>query len=108
MSSAHKHVALKRLRLWAKSPGHTARSWRTGWPGRDQERLYLLLEELSFQIHLEEETNLEDTRAGIFRWSAGPIEVDLILPEEQRLSMDPRLQALTDLPSLLSHASAQP
>ena len=64
---------------------------------RPRERLYLLLEELSFQNPvLRRETNLEDTRAGIFRWSAGPIEVDLIFPEEQRLSlMDPRLQPLT-------------
>ena len=70
-------------------------AWRTGWPGRDQERLYFLLEELSFHNPaLRRETTLEDTRAGIFRWSAGPIEVDLILPEQERLSsMDPRLQS---------------
>ena len=98
----------RRLEAQLRHFGHSHQgtlpeAWRTGWPGRDQERLYLLLEELSFQNPvLRRETNLEDTRAGIFRWSAGPIEVDLILPEEQRLSlMDPRLQALTDLPSLL-------
>lgn len=77
-------------------------AWRSGWPGRDQERLYLLLEELNLQNPtLRRETNLEDTRAGIFRWSAGPIEVDLIFPDERGLSsMDPRLQPLADLPSL--------
>ena len=78
-------------------------TWRSGWPGRDQERLYLLLEELNLgNPTLRRETNLEDTRAGIFRWSAGPIEVDLIFPDEGGLSsMDPRLQSLTGLPSLL-------
>ena len=77
--------------------------WQTHWPGRDHERLYLLLEDIeSRNPVLRSESRSENSKAGIYHWYAGPVELDLILPRPQTLQhMDPRVAALDSLCSLV-------
>ena len=78
------------------------KQWQTHWPGRDQERLYLLLESLHHQDSmLRAESRAENSKAGVFHWHAGPIEVDLILPNRfMKLHIDPRMADYASLESL--------
>ena len=82
----------------ARFPSH----WQTQWPGRDQERLYFLLEDIeSYDNALRKESRTENSKSGIFYWNAGPIEVDLIFPTiESSQHVDPRLTNVEGLTSL--------
>lgn len=76
--------------------------WQNQWPGRDQERLYLLLERIeNSDKFLRSESRSENSKAGIYHWHAGPVEMDLILPNASSIGqMDPRVQVFDTLDSL--------
>ena len=76
--------------------------WQPNWPGRDQERLYFLIEDIQSRDEvLRCESRAEDSKAGIFYWNAGPVEVDLIFPTlESSRDVDPRLEGIETLASL--------
>ena len=74
-------------------------TWQQNWPGRDHERLYFILEEYGMRHqNLHTETERERIGHGIFSWSAGPIEVDIIVPSPANIPhLDPRA---TEMPNL--------